>query len=213
MHDATSLSATLRLAVAPGVPSSQFSALLARQRAEEPDVTLTFFEVAGEALLEGLLADHYDIGISLQRHSDPTLKTQPLWTENMAVAMSARFGLLDETPLTTADLQDYLVYRWHAEACLPLDERLAPLMPEGQGNIRQVTSFEIMGLWVAAGSGIGISAQSRIERAHGWGITMRPLAGGPYEIVTYLQRPHGQVSSVAERFELRALQMTEAGTR
>jgi hypothetical protein len=29
---------------------------------------------------------------------------------------------------------------------------------------------------------------------------MRPLADGPYEIVTYLQRPHAQADSVAERF-------------
>ena len=39
---------------------------------------------------------------------------------------------------------------------------------------------------------------------------MRPLAEGPYEIVTYLQRPHAQADSVSERFERRALQVTGA---
>jgi len=211
MHDATSQPACLRLAVAPGVPSSQFSTLLARQRAEEPDVTLTFFEVASDVLLDGLLADRYDVGLTLQGHSDPTLKTQLLWTENMAVAMSPQFYLSGQAMLTIADLQGYLVYRWQAEACSLLAERLTSLLPADEKGIEQVTSFEMMALWVAAGYGIGVSAQSRIERAHGWGITMRPLADGPYEIATYLQRPHGQADSVAERFERRALQITEAG--
>lgn len=65
----------------------------------------------------------------------------------------------------------------------------------------------MMALWVAAGYGIGVSAQSCIERTHGWGITMRPLADGPYEIETYLQRPHAQADSPSERFERRALQV------
>lgn len=148
--------------------------------------------------------------MSLQGQSDPALKTQPLWTENMAIAMPPRFRLSDQAKLTIADLQDYPIYRWQAEACPLLDERLASLMPVDQENVQQVASFEMMALWVAAGYGIGVSAQSRIERAHGWGITMRPLADGPYEIVTYLQRPHAQADSVSERFEHRAMQVTGA---
>jgi len=205
MHEAT------RLAVAPGVPPSQLSELLTRQRAEEPDVPLTFFEVSGDVLLEGLLEDRYDVGISLEARSYSALKTQPLWMETLAVAIPPRFRLLDQARLTLTDLQDYPVYRWQAEACPLLDERLASLMPVGQESNRRVTSFEMMALWVAAGYGVGVSARSRIERAHGWGITVRPLADGPYEIVTYLQRPQGQADSVSERFERRALQVIGAG--
>jgi len=131
--------------------------------------------------------------------------------ETLAVAIPPRFRLLDQARLTLTDLQDYPVYRWQAEACPLLDERLASLMPVGQESNRRVTSFEMMALWVAAGYGVGVSARSRIERAHGWGITVRPLADGPYEIVTYLQRPQGQADSVSERFERRALQVIGAG--
>ncbi|NMY08813.1 MULTISPECIES: LysR family substrate-binding domain-containing protein [Pseudomonadota] len=211
MHDATSPSPRLRLAVAPGVPSSQLSALLARQRAEEPGVTLTVFEVAGDVLLEGLLEGRYDVGMSLQGHSGPVLKTQPLWTETMAVAMPTRFHLFDQEKLAIADLRDCPVYRWQAEACPLLDERLASLMPVGQENLQRVASFEMMALWVAAGYGVGVSAQSRIAHAHRWGITMRPLIDGPYEIVTHLQRPQEETSSVVDRFEHRALQVVRTG--
>ena len=210
MHDATSPPPGLRLAVAPGVASAQLSALLARQRAEEPGVILSFHEVAGDALLEGLHEGRYDVGVSSQGGSDPALITHPLWTENMAVAMPPQFRLIDQEMLTITDLQDYPIYRWQAETCSLLDEMLASLMPTDQKIIQRVTSFEMMALWVAAGYGIGVSARSCIERAHGWGIAMRPLAEGPYEIVTYLQRPHAQADSVSERFERRALQVTGA---
>lgn len=125
----------------------------------------------------------------------------------MAVAMSPRFRLSNQAKLTIADLQDHPVYRWQAEVCPLLDERLASFMPVDLENVQRVTSFEMMALWVAAGYGVGVTAQSRIERAQGWGITMRPLADGPYEIVTYLQRSQAQVDSISERFERRALRV------
>ena len=211
MHEATSRS-TLKLAVAPGVPSSHLSALLARQRAEEPDVALAFFEVTGDVLLQGLLEGRFDIGVSLQDASDPALKSQPLWIEDMAVAIAPRFHLLDQAKLTIADLQDHTIYRWQAEACPLLDESLISLMPVDRENVQRVPSFEMMALWVAAGYGVVLSAQSRIDHAHGWGFTMRPLADGPFKVVTYLQRPYAQVDSVIERFEQRALQVAGTGS-
>lgn len=213
MHDATSSFPRLRLAIAPGVSSSQLSALLALQRAEEPDVALSFFEVAGDALLEGLREDRYDVGVSLQETSDPAIDACPLWTEAMAVAMPPSFPLLDQARLTIADLRDYPVYRWQAETCPLLDEKLHSLMPADQETIQRVTSFELMAVWVAAGYGVGVSAQSRIARAHGWGVTMRPLAGGPYEIVTYLQRPRAHANAASQRFADRALRsVTQSAT-
>lgn len=76
-----------------------------------------------------------------------------------------------------------------------------------QQSTQYVASFEMLALKVAAGYGVGISTQSRIERAHGWGLSMRSLADGPYEVVTYLQRPYVQATPATERFERRALQV------
>ncbi len=79
------------------------SALLALQRAEDPDTALTLFEVAGDDLLEGLLEGRYDVGVSLSEASSPAFKTQPLWIENMAVAIPLQFPLLDQAALTISD--------------------------------------------------------------------------------------------------------------
>lgn len=212
MDNITSQPAHLRLAIAPGVSSSQLSALLALQRAEEPEVSITFLEVAGDELFDGVREGRYDVGMSLQGSSDPAIQTQPLWIEHMAVAMPLRFPLLDQAALTVADLQDYPIFRWRAEMCSLLDHRLLSHPPADQQNLQYVTSFEMMALWVSAGYGVGVSAQSRIKRAHEWGLRMRPLDDGPYEIVTHLHRPLGQVNSVSERFEHRALQIAKAAT-
>ena len=44
-------------------------------------------------LIAGLREGRYDAGMTLEGSSDPSLKSQPLWTENMAVAMPLRFPL------------------------------------------------------------------------------------------------------------------------
>jgi DNA-binding transcriptional LysR family regulator len=194
------------------VPSPCLSTLLALQRAEEPDTTIAFFETSGDELVTGLHEGRYDAGISLRNVSAPSLKSQPLWSESMAIAMPMRSPLLGQAKLTVAELLGYPIFRWQAETCPLMDQRLSSLMPTSKPDIVQyVTSFEMMALWVAAGYGVGVSAQSRIEHDHGWGIAMRPLADGPYEMVAHLQRPHGQTNSVSERFERRALQVARAG--
>ena len=212
MDNLTSQPAHLRLAIAPGVSSSQLSVLLALQRAEEPEVSIAFFEVAGDELLDGLREGRYDVGLSLQGSSDPAIQTQPLWIEHMAVAMPLRFPLLDQASLTIADLQDYPIFRCRAEACSSLDHRLLSRLPTDQQSLQYVTSFEMMALWVAAGYGIGVSAQSRIECARAWGVTMRQLSDGPYQIVTHLLQPDGRANPVSERFERRALKVARDGS-
>lgn len=79
MHDATSQFSfsNFRLAIAPGVPSSHLSALLALQRAEEPEVTISFHEVTADDLIAGLREGRYDAGMTLEGSSDPSLKSQP----------------------------------------------------------------------------------------------------------------------------------------
>lgn len=201
MHDAASQFSHLRLAIAFGVPSPPLSALLALQRAEEPEVTISFHEVTGDDLVTGLHEGRYDAGMSLQEL--PSLKSQSLWIEHMGVAIPLRFPLFDQATLTVSELLDYPVFRWTAEACPRLDQQL----PASRQRIKDVTSFEMMALWVAAGYGVGVSAKARIERARGWGISARSLSDGPYEIVTHLQRAEGQPNPVAERFERRALQV------
>jgi len=90
-----------------------------------------------------------------------------------------------------------------------LDQQIASL-PETSCAIQHVSSFELMALWVAAGYGIGITAQSRIANARAWGLCMRPFKDAPYEIITHLVWSADYCHNTHKRFERRALQMSEA---
>ncbi|HCL3172325.1 TPA: substrate-binding domain-containing protein, partial [Pseudomonas aeruginosa] len=143
MHDATSQFSHFRLAIAPGVPSSCLTTLLALQRAEEPEVTITFFETSADDLLTGLEEGRYDAGMTLRNAGAPAVKSQPLWVENVAVAVPLGSPLVAQAKITLAELLDYPVFRWPAEACLLLDQRLS-FLPLSQQSIQHVTSFEMM---------------------------------------------------------------------
>ena len=70
-------SSRLRLAIAPGVPSSQLSALLAQHREEEPDIAITLLEVKAGDALPGVRSGRYDAAISSLSASDSDIEAQP----------------------------------------------------------------------------------------------------------------------------------------
>jgi len=205
MQDGICGSSHIRLAVAPGVPSRQLSALLALQREEEPEVAIALSETSNDALMAGLRERRYDVGLALAGAADVSLPSQPLWREEMAIAMPLRYPLLNKVALTLDEVLNYPIFRWQVEICPSLDQQIASL-PEKPSDIQHVTSFELMTMWVAAGYGIGITAQSRLASAHTWGICMRPFADAPFEISTYLVRSTKRRRDTHERFERRALQ-------
>lgn len=102
-------------------------------------------------------------GVSLQGSSDPAIQTRPLSIEHMAVAMPLRFPLLDQAALAVADLQATPIFAGGLRHVLP-GSWLLSHPPADQQNLQYVTSFEMMALWVSAGYGVGLSAQSRIKR-------------------------------------------------
>lgn len=200
-----------KLGVVPGIPSSRLSALLALQRVEEPEITITLCEVSDNELISGIREGRYDAGISFREATGSYLASQPLWSENMAVAVPLRCPLLNKAKLTVSELLEYPIFRWQAETCPSMDHRISTTLRGDHQNIQHVTSFEMMALWVAAGYGVGLSGEMRIARAHSWKIHMRPLSDGPYEIVTHLLRPTKHPDPVSERLEGRALKIAATG--
>jgi len=212
MQDTTSETSSIRLAVAPGVPSRQLADLLALQREEEPETTIAIDEVPGDTLMAGLQEGRYDAGLALSDATDAALRSQPLWREPMAVAMPLRYPLLSKTTLTLDDVLRYPVFRWQAELCPLLDQQMIAHLPKKPCDIQCVTSFEMMALRVAAGYGIGITAQSRIVHARAWNICMRPLlsdSDASFEIVTYWLCPDGKADPACTRFAHRARQVAK----
>ncbi|QOY21856.1 LysR family substrate-binding domain-containing protein [Xanthomonas citri] len=207
MQDANRLTFALRLAIGPGVASPFLSDLLAQQRAEEPAVELTIHETTAEELLQGVMGGRYDIGIALTRSDTPSIRSEPLWIEEIGAAMPLHSPLLGCRPLTLKDLRGCPLYRWQAEQCPELDQMLLALQQRTDQEVRQLASLEMIALWVGAGYGIGLVRQSQAPRAHSWGTVMLPLSGGPYRVTTYLVQRAKKASPIGTRFEERAIQL------
>jgi len=212
MQNSICHSSHIRLAIAPGVPSPPLSNLLALQREEEPETTIALSEATGDALMLGLRESRYDVGLALADAMDASLHSEPLWREEMAIAMPSRYPLLRHAALTLDDVLRYPIFRWQAEPCPLLNRKMATGEARQPFNIQYVPSFEMLALWVAAGYGIGITTQSRIIRARAWEICMRPLlsdADAPFEIVTHVLRRHEEHGAALARFTRRARQVAK----
>lgn len=206
---APSQSSILKLAVSADALSPQLATLLALQRAEEPETAVLLQEVASGDLVKGLENGNFDIGMALATESaDLSLNTQLLWGDELALAVPLRSPLLAHAEVSLDALLHYPLVRWCLRSCEALCKQVDALLGPDKHSARELTSFELMAVLVAAGYGVGIAPRSRIVQARGWGVAMRPLANGPYLIRTQLlQSPQGHAPAAA-RFIERAAKVT-----
>ncbi|WP_177497610.1 MULTISPECIES: substrate-binding domain-containing protein [Gammaproteobacteria] len=196
-------SITLKLAASPGALSPLLANLLALQRAEEPETQVLLEEAPPEDLLHGLGSGRYDFGITWTTSAEPSLRSQPLWNEELGIAVPSRSPLLVHAAIPSEALQLYPLI----QACIALSD---DLLRQLDCPLQDASSFELMAALVAAGYGIGVAPRSRISQAHGWGIVCRPLAGGPHSVRVQLLRAGSKQEPAADRFAERAAKITAA---
>ncbi|MDA8120137.1 MAG: LysR substrate-binding domain-containing protein [Gammaproteobacteria bacterium] len=203
----------LRLAVSADTLSPRLASLLALQRAEEPATIILPQEVTAGDLIRGLEDGTYDAGIALAGTTTVfSMNAQPLWADELALAVPLRSPLLAYPEVPLDALLRYPLLQWCLRACDSLSQQVAARFGPEMHSVKEVTSVDLLAVLVAAGLAVGIAPRSHIARARGWGVAMRPLTNGPYVISTQLLRkPHGSARAV-ERFAERAVKVaaTEA---
>ena len=203
----------LRLAVSADTLSPRLASLLALQRAEEPETIILLQEVAARDLIRGLEEGTYDAGIALAAATPVfAMNAQPLWADELALAVPLRSPLLAYPEVPLDALLRYPLLQWCLRACDALSKQVAARFGPETNSVREVTSFDLLAVLVAAGFAVGIAPRSHIARARGWGVAMRPLANGPYLIGTQLLRKSDGSARAVERFAERAVKVaaTEA---
>ena len=203
----------LRLAVSADTLSPRLASLLALQRAEEPETIILLQEVAAGDLVRGLEDGTYDVGMALAATTTAfTMNAQPLWADELALAVPLRSPLLAYPEVPLDALLRYPLLQWCLRACDALSKQVAARFGPETNSVREVTSFDLLAVLVAAGFAVGIAPRSHIARARGWGVAMRPLANGPYLIGTQLLRKSDGSARAVERFAERAVKVaaTEA---
>jgi DNA-binding transcriptional LysR family regulator len=200
----------LRLVISEAGAQPPLARLLALQRTEEPDVELSLSETILGRQVEGLLTGLYDVGLATSGEENSGLTAEPVWQEPLALALPARSPLLTYTHVPLPEALRYPMVLWHPTACAGIHRQVgrvlhdvtdAPIVAE------RVTSSDLMMTLVAAGYGIGLAPAMQIVAYRPLGVVMRPLAGRPPQLITYLLRPKAEASDSVSRFARRAMRV------
>lgn len=208
-----SRSVPFRIAASPGSLAHQLAGLLALHRKQEPDSPPNLVETGNPELFEGIKTGVYDVGISLEPGSDKSLVSVPIWRDEVAVALPTRHPLLERGEIELAELASFPLVLWSPDRCVSLASQVNTLLNVARRplNVEHwAASFEMLITMVAAGYSAGLAAKSRIVGARDAGVIMRPLAGAPRWLTTYLIYPAGLQGGIVERFVERAKTAAEA---
>jgi DNA-binding transcriptional LysR family regulator len=205
----------LRVALSDGITPSRLAALLALCREEEPEVEIRLYEVPLAQQIKGLLHDTYDLGFAQAGDVGESLTAEPVWTDQLMVAVPARHPLLRykripleemlRYPLVMCDAQ---IYEGHARQIERVLRRvdMEPMIAE------RVASYELMMTLVSAGFALGLASEAHIAANPELGVVARPLDGISPVLTTYLLRPQSEPSETLLRFveRVQALESPES---
>ena len=110
----TENSSSLHIVLCDTLTHPQLATLLARQRAEEPNVKIQVHESSTSSISQKFSRGQYDIGISRSAIVNDRWKAVPLWREAWIVAASIHSSLGRESIVTPAHLMDFTIIHWDA---------------------------------------------------------------------------------------------------
>ena len=196
----------LRIAVSFGVPWPPLASLLARQRADEPQVPVRLHEVTLAEQLSGLEDGRYDGGLALTDVPGSSLSAHPLWCDELALALPLRSPLLAFAEVPLEETAPYPLVRWCTPACEPVSRLVDTLLGRHAffSQAAYARSYDLMAVLVAAGFGIGLGAKLHLAASRKMNIVMRPLAGDRHPLTTYFLRAHSGTIAPVDRLVERA---------
>jgi DNA-binding transcriptional LysR family regulator len=200
-------SVSLRVVISDDVVQPDFALLLARHRADEPEVTLGLHEAPFRRQAEGLASGVYDVGFAHAPGRSAGLVARSIWQHPLAAAVPARSPLLTYERVPLEEILRYPMVIWHPQACEGTYQQVQRVLKTTDGEpavAEQVESFDVMMALVAAGYGVALGIASRISAYRDLGVVMRPLAWDSPNLTTYVLRSSGKSSDSLNRFIERA---------
>jgi DNA-binding transcriptional LysR family regulator len=193
----------LRVAVCDSLAQPRLATLLARNREEEPELAIRLFEWPFAQQLKGLHDDLLDVGLVLSNAVHPGLVAEAVWADPLSVVVPARHPLLAHAHVRLDDALRYPVVLYHPDADSggydQIQAALAgtPIVPK---VVDRVTSLGVMLTLAGAGYGVGFAAASQVRALRRPDVVIRPLAGTPSVLTTYLLRRRGEPPATLKRF-------------
>jgi DNA-binding transcriptional LysR family regulator len=195
---------SLRIAVSDGATDPRFSELLARCRAEEPEIEIRLSEVPLAEQLRGLRSGDFMIGFAHTADVGEGIIAEPIWRDPLVIAVPARHALLAYKKVPLHELQGHPLVLCDPQVCEGYCRELTRLLQvlEHKLNVvEEVSSLDMMLTLVGAGYGIGFMTATKIPVSQRPDVVIRPLALDEAVMTTYLLRPHSTTLSASlERF-------------
>jgi DNA-binding transcriptional LysR family regulator len=178
------VTATLRIAVPPGAPSTLLPELVAPLRARRPEASIEVRELATPEQLEALHAGELDLGLVREPVDDSRLARRSLLVEPLGVSLPAGHPLAAKEAVSLRELEAELFVCFPRPWAPSLHDLLVGELRRLDVDARFQDSASLgntQGM-VAAGLGVTLSPRPWLEQAEG--IVWRRLAGTTIEIRT-----------------------------
>lgn len=193
----------LRIALSSSIPHRRLATLLASCREEEPEVELSLSQVGLSQQLNGLRDDLFDVGFALSASVGEGLSSRAIWGDPLVVVMPARHPLLSSRRPQLEEVLSYPIVMCDPQACEGFWQQLQTVLKSFEGKYRiaeRVATHDLQFALIAAGYGLGISTQARVDDQNNPCIVSRPLAGPPTLLRTYLLTRNDNHSEQLARF-------------
>ena len=193
----------LRIALSDGITPTCFSALLALCRQEEPEIEIRLAEAPLSQQIKGLNDDLYDVGFAQSDEVGEGLIAEPVWQDQLMVAVPARHPLLAYKRVPLDELLRYPLALGDTNACEGHARQVERVLRRANQEpliAERVASFDLMMTLVSAGFALGLAGASQIAASRESSVVARPLAGDPHMLTTYLLRVGGEPSNALARF-------------
>jgi DNA-binding transcriptional LysR family regulator len=199
----------LRIAICDSLAQSRIASLLACSREAEPELEIRVFELPFLQQLKGLHNDLLDIGFALSDAVNDGLIAEAAWTDSLSVVVPARHPLLAHGQVKLEDALKFPLVLCHPEAASGCHHQIKAVLEGATAKVvDRVTSLGVMLTLVGAGYGIGFAIASQVQTLQRPDIAIRPLAGTPPTLSTYVLRRQGEPSEAVKRFVERVKRMS-----
>ncbi|MCU7371111.1 LysR family transcriptional regulator [Paucibacter sp. O1-1] len=200
----------LRIAICDSLAQPRIASLLACSREAEPELEIRVFELPFLQQLKGLHNDLLDIGFALSDAVNDGLIAEAAWTDSLSVVVPARHPLLAHGQVKLEDALKFPLVLCHPEAASGCHHQIEAVL-EGAAVAPKVadrvTSLGVMLTLVGAGYGVGFAIGSQMQSLQRPDIAIRPFAGTPPTLSTYLLRRNVEPSEPLKRFMQRTRQV------
>ncbi|WP_395026098.1 LysR substrate-binding domain-containing protein [Comamonas odontotermitis] len=193
----------LRIALSDGITPSRLPALLARCREEDPEIEIRLFEVSLAQQIKGLHDDLYDAGFSMADEVGDGLIVEPVWKDELMVAVPARHPVLAHKRVPLEEVLRYPLVLGDPAVCEGHARQIDRILRRQEREpliVQHVGTFDVMMTLVSAGLALGLAGAAHIASSREPGVVGRSLAGLPPMLTTYLLRRDAEPTQALARF-------------